>query len=371
MNRGRTGWAILGTGSVAEKFARGLASAQGQVVAVGTRDPARGQALLESLPASLRAAGAIATDPATAVAVAGVQAVYVATPPALHEPHALAALAAGRAVLVEKPLACDAAAAARIAAAAQQAGLFCMEALWTRFMPMTRWLREMLAAGTLGEVRAFSAEFMGSDLPDPGQSLFAPALGGGALLHRGIYPISLALAFMGPVADITAAGRIGQTGVEEEATLVLTHRSGAISTLRASLRAWGVNGMVLSGTEASLRVDAPVFRPFRARLIRHGMRAGGLAGSRRDGWLAGWREGAAGQAFNRLRSAGPLAALLERGTVLRPYAGNGYGHEADEVARALREGRTESALMPLGDSIEVLRLIDRARAILREKDHGR
>lgn len=365
-----TGWAILGTGVVATKFALGLSQGGGKVVAVGTRDIARGQALLNSLPSALRAPGARALSVVDAVADPGVQAVYVATPASLHESHALLALDAGRAVLIEKPFAQDAASASRIADAARTAGVFCMEALWTRFMPMTQWLRTTAAAGTLGEIRAFQAEFMGSDIPDLGQPLFDPAMGGGALLHRGIYPISLALALLGPVTDLIATGRIGLTGVEEDVSIILTHRSGAISTLRASLRAGGTNGLMLSGTDASLRIDGPVFRPFRARLIRHGQRNGGSGGGQAVvGRLARWREGSTGQALNRIISAGPIAAMLERGIVRRPYNGNGYGHEAAEVALALQTGQTESLLMPLDDSIEVLRLIDCARAIIWEKEH--
>lgn len=348
------GWAIFGTGQVARKFALGLGHPvpAARVVAVGSRDPARAAGFLP---------GVAALDHAAALAHPGVQAVYIATPPALHEPQALAAIAAGKAVLIEKPFAADAAAAARIADAARAAGVFCMEAMWTRFLPMAARLREMLAAGTLGEPRAFFAQFMGSDRPDQGTSLFGPALGGGALLHRGVYPLSLARHLMGPVTALTAAGRIGPTGVEEEATLVLTHASGAISTLRASLRAGGANGIEIAGTEATIRVDPPVFRPFRAQVMRHPPRAGGTGG----GAGAAWRERGAAQALNRWLSAGLPAALRASGVIRAPYAGNGYGHEAAEVARCLTAGLTESPLMPLAESVEVLALIDAARAQIR------
>ena len=357
-----TNWAILGTGPVATKFALDLGQAGGRVAAVGSRDPDRARAFLSTIPARLKTVDALAALAHEAVEAPGVQAVYIATPPSLHEAHAKLAFAAGCAVLIEKPIAADAASALRIAEAAAAAGVFCMEALWTRFMPMTQRISDLLDKRSLGELRAFQADFMGSDLPDLGVSLFDPALGGGALLHRGIYPLSMALMFMGPVAQLSATGRFGATGVEEEAVIVLTHQSGAISTLRASLRSGGGNGMTLSGTEASLVVDGPVFRPFRAQLLRHGQRLGGTGGGR---IVSAWRESGLAQGLNRFVSAGPLAEVLARGMLYAAPTGNGYGHQAAEVARALAAGKLQSPLLPLADSVEVLRLIDQARNQMR------
>jgi predicted dehydrogenase len=343
------GWAIFGTGQVARKFALGLSRPghAGQVVAVGSRDPARAVGFLP---------GVAALSHAEALAHPAVRAVYIATPPVLHEAHALMAIAAGKAVLIEKPLAPDAASAGRIADAALAAGVFCMEAMWTRFLPMTACLRETLAAGRLGEPRAFFAQFMGSDLPDPKSSLFDSAQGGGAILHRGIYPLSLACHLMGPVTSISASGRIGATGVDEDASVILSHASGVISTLRASLRAGGANVIEISGTAATLRVDPPVYRPFRAQLLRHPPRARGTVGS-----VGGdWREKGAVQALNRWLSTGLPAALRARDVIRAPYLGNGYGYEAAEVARCLSAGLTESPLMPLSASVEILSLADRA-----------
>lgn len=359
-----TGWAILGTGPISRKFAMGLRAGAGHVKVIGSRDLGRAQAM-----AAVVAPDAVTTATELAVTHAAVSAVYIVTPPALHEEHALMAIAAGKAVLVEKPLADSAAAARRIVDAARAAGVFAMEAMWTRFMPLTAILRDLMAAGELGEHRAFAAEFMGSDSPDVSTSLFDPARGGGALLHRGIYPLSLAMHLMGPVSAMAAAGRIGATGVDEEASIILTHTSGAISTLRASLRAGGSNSIVVSGTHATIRVDPPVWRPFRATLVRHTPRRGGTGGGQSEGRLQTIREGGLAQGLNRWLSTGVPAALraeLPGGATIRaPYAGNGYGHEAAEVARCLAAGLTESPLMPLDESVAVLALIDQARAVIK------
>lgn len=354
-----TGWAILGTGAVSARVAAGLAPLgdAARIVAVASRDP-------ENARAFAAAHGGTPAGYAEAVAMPGVEAVYVATPPSLHEEHALMAIAAGRAVLIEKPFATDAAAAARIAAAARAARVFCMEAMWTRFMPMVAEARARIAAGALGEVRALSGGFMGSDVPDPSASLFDPARGGGALLHRGIYPLSLARMLLGPAELASATARIGATGVDEDCTLVLRHDSGAISTLRASLRAPGPNRLAISGTRGLLELETPVYRPFRARLGTLTPRAGGTGGGgtggeARSGRLARLRDSALAQGLQQRLPAG----LLSRGrTLFRPYAGNGYHYEFAEVARCLAAGEGESPLMPLDESIDILRLADAARA---------
>ncbi len=347
-------WAILGTGVVSRKFVLGLRQlgAMASVSTVASRDPAKAQKFAASF--RIGAAG----DYASAVARDDVDAVYVATPPSEHEAHALMAIAAGKAVLIEKPFAMDAAAASRIAAAATAAGTFCMEAMWTRFLPLMAEVRSLVAQGVLGELRSLQASFMGSDLPDAGVSLFDPARGGGALMHRGVYPLSLARQLLGPIARVSAIGRIGATGVDEDCSVILRHESGAMTTLTASLRAPGPNDLVLAGTRGLLRLEAPIYRPHRARLMpvspRDRSRQGG-------GRLESLREGGPAQHLNQL-----LAPLQRGGRMIhKPYAGNGYHYEAAEVSKHLQTRATVSALMPLSESIEIMAAIDTARAQFR------
>jgi predicted dehydrogenase len=352
-----TRWAILGTGVVSRKFVLGL-RALGPAVRVtvaASRDPAKARAFAAAfgIPAT--------ADYAAAVARADVDAVYVATPPSEHEAQARMAIAAGKAVLVEKPFAMDAAAAARIADAAAAAGVFCMEAMWTRFLPMLARVRDLVAAGTLGELRSLQGSFMGSDLPGPilsgpGASLFDPARGGGALMHRGVYPLSLARQLLGPVEAVTAVGRTGETGVDEDCSVILHHAGGALTTLTASLRSPGPNGLTLAGTRGMLALEAPVYRPHRARLTAVTPRDGSRQGAPR---LEGLREGGLAQRLNQMlaRPGGRVISC--------PYGGNGYHYEAAEVARCLQAGRTVSDLMPPAESVEIMAAIDAARAQFR------
>jgi predicted dehydrogenase len=344
-----TRWAILGTGMVSRKFVLGLRplGAAARVSTVASRDQtkARSFAATFGIPTP-------APDYAAAVAREDVDAVYVATPPSEHEAHALMAIAAGKAVLVEKPFALNAAAAARIADAARIAGVFCMEAMWTRFMPLMEEVRGLIAHGALGELRSMQGCFMDSDLPGTGASLFDPARGGGALMHRGVYPLSLARHLLGPIAEVRAVGRIGDSGVDEDCSVILRHDTGAITTLTASLRSPGPNSLVLAGTRGMLELAAPIYRPRRAKLTVVNPRSGS---KRESPWLERLRESNLAQRLNQALSTGG-------GQMIRkPYGGNGYHYQAVEVARNLQARKIVSGLMPLGESVEIMAAIDAAR----------
>lgn len=351
-------WAVIGAGAVSAKFVHGLAATGGQahpdLVIARRGDSARRFAASFGIPR--HAAGL------TPGILADVDAVYVASPVSEHAGHALAAIAAGKPVLVEKPFAMNAAEAARVADAARAAGVFCMEALWTRFQPLTARIRKLIAAGELGEVTGFDGGFQIATRCDPAASLFDPARGGGALMQRGIYPLSLARHLLGPVADITARGRIGPTGVDEDCALVLRHGSGALSTIRASLGSDGPNAATITGTKATLHLAAPIWRPASALLVpARPSSAGGFGG--KGGRLASLRE--TGPAQRLTQDLAPLKARLTGRAgrrIAAPFAGNGYVHEALELMRAVAAGEGESTIMPLAESVAIMGLLDTARA---------
>lgn len=350
-------WAILGTGPVARKFALDLRQLgdRAALQVVASRAPENAA----RFAADLGVADVAPDYAAAAGADVDVDAVYIATPPARHEDHALLAIAAGHAVLIEKPIALDADAAGRIADAARAANVFCMEAMWTRFQPLLGSVKARIDAGEIGDLCGFEARFMAANLPDPKASLFDPERGGGALMHRGIYPLSLARFLLGPVADAQSLGRVGDTGVDEDSALLLRHGSGAISTLRSSLRANGAEGMTVYGTTGTLHITGPVWRPTGAVLMRTRPGPAAPGGARR---FEGFRESGAG-----LRLSGALGRVrgaLGRGQIRirAPFSGNGYHYEAAAVMQAVRQGHTEDPRMPLSESIEIMQIIDTARA---------
>lgn len=353
-----TGWAVLGTGTVSHRWAAGLRTLRGgeTLVAVGSRDPGRAAEF------AVRHGGR-AMSYEDAVTAPGVEAVYVATPTTEHEEHALLSIAAGKAVLVEKPFAADAAAGRRMATAARAAGVFCMEAMWTRFLPMMDTAKALIGSGALGEVRAMSASFMGSDVPDSARSQFDAGRGGGALLQRGVYPLSLARYLLGPADVISATLRMGATGVDEDVAVLLRHAGGAISTLSASLRAQGPNSIQVSGTHGILEIGPPCYRPYRAALRRVEPRGGNAAGLR-----GRWRDH---PVVNSVVQFLPVSLLDRRQAIRKHYTGNGYHYQVAEVTRRLLLGELESPVMPLGESLEILMLVDRIRSLAPTVDGGR
>ena len=156
-------WAILGTGSVSRKFCLGLAALgdTASVGAVASRNPDNARAFTTTL-----GLGQAVETYEAAVQSPDTDAVYIATPPGLHEAHAKLAFAAGKPALIEKPLAADASAAQRIADAADAAGVFAMEAMWTRFQPLITQINARLDANALGDLRGFQGSFMSANIPD-------------------------------------------------------------------------------------------------------------------------------------------------------------------------------------------------------------
>lgn len=340
-------WAILGTGAVSRKFVLDTKAAGMDVSTVASRNPDNAK----------RFAKTFGGRPATySDAVQDCDAVYIATPAAQHEEHAMMAIAAGKPVLVEKPFAPSAESARRIAQAADEAGVFCMEAMWTRLQPLPQAIHARVADGAIGAPRGFEARFMVANIPDAEASLFDPARAGGALLHRGIYPISMATYFLGPVEETSAILKRGDTGVDEDAVVVLRHDNGAISSIRASLRANGPDGASLFGTEGTLSIDGPIWRPTGATLQKTTAAKVTSGGARR---LEAFRESRAG-----LRLSGALARLRGRKgeRITAPFEGNGYRHEAEALRDAVAAGLTHSDAMPLSDSVHVLEIIEAALA---------
>lgn len=190
-----TRWGILATGFIAGLFVSDLKQNGHTVSAVGSHSQAAADAFAArfDIPHAHASYEALVADP-------DVDIVYVATPHPYHLEHATLALNAGKHTLIEKPITVNAAQAQQIVDLAADKGLLVLEAMWTRFLPMMARIREVIAAGTLGDVRTLIVDHT-QDLPDdPAHRINALELGGGALLDLGIYPVSFAW-------DLFGAGR--------------------------------------------------------------------------------------------------------------------------------------------------------------------
>jgi predicted dehydrogenase len=312
-------WGVVGTGGIASRFVRDLRLLpDATVLAVGSRRQVTADefAREHDVPRAHSSYDALVADDE-------VDAVYVATPHPGHHGAALLAIEAGKAVLVEKPFTLNAAEAADLVAAARTRGVFLMEAMWTRFLPHMARVRELLASGALGEVRAVTAEHGQWFAPDPSHRLFAPELGGGALLDLGIYPVSFTSMVLGTPSRVTAVSEPAFTGVDATTSLLLEHDDGAHGVVTTTLAAVGANAASVVGTEARIEIERVWYSPTSFTLVG------------RDG------------------------TVLERFD--EPHEGHGLRHQAAEVGRCLREGRLESEVMPLDESVAIMRTLDEVR----------
>lgn len=346
-------WAVIGTGAVSAKFVAGLAATRdARAALVASRALATAQAFASAFRVTRAVEG---DDP---VAWDGeVDAVYIASPPSEHRRQAIACLEAGLPVLIEKPFAASLADGEAIAAAARATGTFAMEAMWTRFMPAAQLLCDRVAAGAVGAVQLVSGSFGTSYRPDPAQSAFDPARGGGALGQFAVYPLSLAQWLFGSPSSITATARIGATGVEESIGMSLAYASGPIASFFVSNRAPAPNDFHVMGTDGIVSLQGSIFRPRGIAITRTHPRG---------------PERVSGGAKARLRESGlahtaiQLAGMTSRSgrAVAARYRGNGYTHEAEEVQACVAAGRRESATMPLADSLAVLATLDELRRVI-------
>ena len=250
-----------------------------------------------------------------------VDVLYVATPHAQHAAVALGAVAAGKALLVEKAFTATTAGAAEVIDLARETGVFVMEAMWTRFQPAVVALRELVADGAIGEVRSVQADLGVSREYDPADRLFDLALGGGALLDLGVYVVSFAQMLLGTPERVVAAGSLFPSGADAEASLLLDHGDGRTATLMTSLRNALPGQARVFGTTGWIDVLPRFHHPDTIVLHRAG---------------------------------------AEPETITRRPIGAGYAHELIEVTDGVRAGRSESAVMPLADTLAVQTLLGEA-----------
>ncbi len=311
-------WGVLGTGWIADAFVRSLQGHTRQVVhAVGSRtvESAERAARTWGAPVAHGSYEALVADP-------DVDVVYVTTPHNYHLPHALLAIEAGKHVLVEKPVGLDAAEARAIGDAAERAGVFCMEAMWTLFLPKFDVVRQLLADGVLGRVVIAQAD-MGERF-DPPHRVTRADLAGGPLLDLGTYAATFATWVLGDPDEVTAVATPGPEGVNGQLAVALRTASGAIGSLHTSILADTATTANVVGTEGRIDLGTRYYLP------------GPMTLHQRSGPTLSWSE-----------------PMVEHAAL---------HFEAAEVARRITAGETGSPLRPWADTVATLELMDRVRA---------
>ena len=319
-----TRWAMVGTGYMLQLISRDFALAEGvqlQVIVSRSEARARQAAAEHGIP---EASG----DLDAVLSRDDIDVVYVATPHTEHAWVARAALEAGKAVLVEKPMTTSAADTRALCAVAEERGLFLAEAMWTAFAPAVLDLRRRVAAGEIGDVQHLTASFCFAFPYQPGSRLWQPALGGGTTLDQGVYSLSLAHMVLGAPTSITARGSM-RDGVDVEAVTILEHVGGARSVCTSSMRAIGQSGALIAGTRGSIELPAPFWATDRLRL--------------------------------RI-----LAAPASVEEVVHERDGAGYAPMLEAVSQAVVAGRTQHELRSHNDSIAVAETMDEVLAQVRQ-----
>lgn len=312
-------WGIIGAGNIAGKFAEDLQLLpKARLKAVSSRSPERASAFAEKhgIPDWYDDWEGMANDP-------GIDIVYVATHHPFHFMNARSCLESGKAVLCEKPIAMNRGELEQLVRIAKDKKAFLMEAIWSRFLPSTGKVLEIMEKGVLGQLTSIYADFGFRLDYDPRHRLFDPAEGGGVLLDIGIYPVFISQLLAGPPVKIQASARFAPSGVDHSCNMVFEHGNEVVSSLNCTL---------LSGS------------PVEANLLFE------------RGWI-------------RMESwwltPGPLT-LHRKDTKPKRFTftetGHGYHYEAAEVMRCLDEGQTESPMLPLDFSLNLMGTLDAVRA---------
>jgi len=319
---GRLRWGILGTGFIAGLQVPDLQENGFTVQAVGSRTEESSKAFADGHGIST-AHGSyedLVADP-------DVDVVYVATPHPFHHANALMALKAGKHVLVEKAFTINAREAQEIVDLAAAKGLVVLEAMWTRFLPHMARIREIIGQGTIGEVRKVLASH-NQDLPkDPAHRLNDPALGGGALLDLGIYPISFAFDILGAPQRILASASKTVTGVDRQTSAIFEYAGGAQAIVDCELDAASANRALVIGTEGWIDIESTWYNPV---------------------------------PFTVFDAAGNMVERFDQ-----PVNGRGMQYQAAELERLAGAGATAGSLLPPTETVSIMAAMDEIRRQIR------
>lgn len=313
-------WGIMGLGNMAYKIADALEVVENaELIAAGSRSEDKAQEFGEEYGlAKSKCYGdyqELASDD-------DIDVIYIATPVALHKENAIMCMEEGKAVLCEKSLAENAADVAEMIKVSKDQGVFFMEAMWTRFLPVYKDIKKWLAEGNIGDIRMIDASITINDRLDPYDIRFDPELGGGALLDLGIYPISFCSYILNESPEtVSSEAYVGKTGVDEQVSISFGYNDYKVASMNCSMFAKGPGRGVIIGTKG--RIEIEKF----------------------------WYSSKAELYINE-----EIAEIADR-----PHEVNGYEYELREVVSCLLEGKEESDIMPRQESIDIMKTMDKVR----------
>lgn len=313
----------MGTGKIANRFAAALnhLPEEAELLVVGSRTRESGEAFAKQYGIQRSYVGY-----EQAVADPDVDIVYIATPGRFHLQDTSMSLEAGKHVLCEKTLTMNAAEAVEGVALARSKKLFLMEAMWTRFFPIHVRFRDLLAEKALGTIRGMNISFCAQVPDDPSNRFFDVELGAGVLLDTVSYGISFAYQHLGKPDSFSAQTTVGGTGADVQTAVLLNYRRGQLVTMISSQISWEVKEAVIFGSDGKIVIHAPWYKPTAMTIYR--------------------------------RDQDPETIHIPVGNF------NGYEYEAKAVMDCIRAGKMECDVVPLDESIQIIRFLDAVRAEL-------
>jgi predicted dehydrogenase len=311
-------WGFLGTGWIARKFGRALEAIDNtELYAVGSRNVETAENFAEEFNASkfYGSYEELVSDP-------DVDVVYVATPHNLHCENTLMALENNKHVLCEKPFGINGKEVRRMIQKAKEKNLFLMEALWSRFLPNIIKAKEITNSGELGKIKLLTAYFSIKSTQGADERHFNKDLGGGSLLDIGIYNVFLTLLLLGKPKTFNAVAGFGATEVDETCSITFKYENEVIAVTFSSF---------LANTPVVAEIHCEKGKIFLPHL-----------------WFC----------------PGNITVYYNDGKEIThsfDFKSNGYNYEAEEVVKCILDGKKESELMSLDDSIILIDTLDNIR----------
>ncbi len=307
-------WGIIGLGKIAHKFAADLKLSKRAVLyGVASRDAAKAELFKEKYK-SVKSYGsyeALADDPEIDI-------VYIATPHVSHFENTMMCLEKGKSVLCEKPLGMNSEQVKKVADEARRRNLFLMEGIWTRFIPATEKLLEILDERLIGDLVSVRADFGFKGEFDSESRIYNKKLGAGSLLDIGIYPVYLSLLTLGIPKNIKAFARMTETDVDSYCAMLFDYADGSKANLESTIEAdTPVEGYIY-GSKGSVKMHSRFHHTEKLTITRNG-------------------------------KSEALEMKIE---------GNGYLYEIEEVNKCLSNHQTENEKLPWAASFQLISIME-------------
>lgn len=318
---GMYNWGVLAPGGIAESQVADMQLAGLRIGAVASRNLERAKAFAAkfNIPDAYGSYAELLADPAIDV-------VYVCNTQNAHLETALAVIAAGKNLLLEKPFTLNARQAAQIVAAAKAKEVFVMEAMWTRFLPNHVRLFEILAAGTIGEINQVVADHTQYLPVEIAPRLYEPELAGGSIIDLGVYPISFAHRIFGAPIGIAAKAKLNSDGLDLHTAMLFNYEGDKQAVLTSGIDSPGPVNAVIIGSHGRIVLERQFYENTSFTVFDHSEQ------------------------------------IIERYEA--KIHGRGMQHQAIHVEECLAAGLLESPIMSLTETVEIMEVMDQVRALI-------